>query len=296
MSPVIRVTSEVYSRLEKLAVGFDSPANVIEKLLNSYDDKNGNVKKTKSTSSKARLFTNKEIQQKISNVAKHFSAQELDDLCNDSSKKIFDISFPLLVKISNRENGKNKKDAVKSEDGVNRWTWKYQIEKGNFIYAICTQWYPKNDTLVKDWLEIHDRELTANKTNKLGHFKAWFGLCHYAALHSTQIKPRFKMPVIGDVKSPRRETMRKIVSTLASALFLFPITVLAWDGYDYESGDYVEFEEGNLVREGEEVEYYDYDSGEYRYGDVESVESSGSGAEVEVYDYESGEYRTFEMD
>lgn len=53
---------------------------------------------------------------------------------------------------------------------------------------------------------------------------------------------------------------------------------------------------GNLVREGEEIEYYDYESGEYRYGDVESVESSGSGAEVEVYDHESGEYRTFEMD
>ncbi len=71
---------------------------------------------------------------------------------------------------------------------------------------------------------------------------------------------------------------------------------LAWDGYDYESGNYIEIEKGNLVRPGEEIEYYDYGSGEYKYGDVESIESYGSFVEVEIYDHESGEYRTFEMD
>ena len=70
----------------------------------------------------------------------------------------------------------------------------------------------------------------------------------------------------------------------------------AWDGYDYESGNYVEIEKGNLVRPGEEIEFYDYDSGEYRYGDIESITDSGYSVEVEVYDQESGEYRTFEMD
>ncbi len=73
-------------------------------------------------------------------------------------------------------------------------------------------------------------------------------------------------------------------------------SVLAWDGYDYESGSHVEIDKGNLVREGEEIEYYDYGSGEYRTGEVQDIQSSGSGAEVEVYDYESGESRTFEMD
>jgi hypothetical protein len=80
------------------------------------------------------------------------------------------------------------------------------------------------------------------------------------------------------------------------ALISFSQVSYAWDGYDYESGSYVEIEKGNLVREGEEIEYYDYDSGEYRTGDVENVESSGSGAEVEIYDNESGEYRIFDMD
>ena len=37
MSPVIRLSSDVYKRLECHASGFDTPANVIEKLLNNYE-------------------------------------------------------------------------------------------------------------------------------------------------------------------------------------------------------------------------------------------------------------------
>jgi hypothetical protein len=79
-------------------------------------------------------------------------------------------------------------------------------------------------------------------------------------------------------------------------LFASSSIAFAWDGYDYESGGYVEIEKGNLVRPGEEIEYYDYGSGEYKYGDVESIDSYGSSVDVEIYDQESGEYRTFEMD
>jgi len=37
MSRVIRLPAEIYSRLEVYAKGFDTPANVIEKLLNHYE-------------------------------------------------------------------------------------------------------------------------------------------------------------------------------------------------------------------------------------------------------------------
>ncbi len=39
MSPVIRVTDAIFSRLEKHAVGFDTPANVINKLLDAYESR-----------------------------------------------------------------------------------------------------------------------------------------------------------------------------------------------------------------------------------------------------------------
>lgn len=73
-------------------------------------------------------------------------------------------------------------------------------------------------------------------------------------------------------------------------------TGYAWDGYDYDSGSYIEIEKGNLVREGVDIEYYDYGSGEYRYGTVESINGERRSVELEIYDYESGEYRIFDME
>ena len=87
--------------------------------------------------------------------------------------------------------------------------------------------------------------------------------------------------------------MRLILCFLVLCL---PSLSLAWEGYDWESGSYVEIEDGNLVREGEEIEIYDWETGEYKDVEVESVTTSGSGAEVEVYDWDSGEYRTLDME
>ena len=77
---------------------------------------------------------------------------------------------------------------------------------------------------------------------------------------------------------------------------LFPYQLYCWDGYDYETGSYVEIEEGNLVREGEEIEIYDYSKGEYTTVEVEDVERSGDTVEIEIYDDETGENRTIEME
>jgi len=79
-------------------------------------------------------------------------------------------------------------------------------------------------------------------------------------------------------------------------IILSPFTAIAWDGYDYDKGSYVEIDKGNLVREGQDIEIYDYGTGEYKNVEVQSVRGSGSGTEVEVYDYDTGEYRTLDMD
>ena len=163
MSPTIEITKEVYSRLEKHVVGFDNPSNVINRLLDSFE-KQHPIKSPKSSSSyqgttndnNGRLFSNKEIQQRISSIAETLPENELELLCNGhSSKDIFGISFPLFIKVSATANQAIKKQAVKSSDGVNRWTWKFEFIRNGFSYAICTQWYPKNDRFVQQWLNSH---------------------------------------------------------------------------------------------------------------------------------------------
>lgn len=86
-------------------------------------------------------------------------------------------------------------------------------------------------------------------------------------------------------------------TTLIALLLSIPGAAFAWDGYDYENGNYVEVERGNLVRQGREIEVYDYgENGGHKNFEVESIQRRGSKVELEVRDTSTGEYRTFEMD
>lgn len=87
--------------------------------------------------------------------------------------------------------------------------------------------------------------------------------------------------------------MKHLIAIIAAALL--PGAASAWEGYDYENGRFVEIERGNLVREGREIEVYEYGEG-YKTFEVESINRYGSAVELEVTDSETGEARTFEMD
>jgi hypothetical protein len=70
----------------------------------------------------------------------------------------------------------------------------------------------------------------------------------------------------------------------------------AWDGYDYDAGSFIEIEKGNLVREGNEIEFYDFSNGGYSQGTVESISEIGTNVEIEIIEDNASEPRTFEMD
>ena len=89
--------------------------------------------------------------------------------------------------------------------------------------------------------------------------------------------------------------MRHIFCSIIVFLLMFT-SIYSWDGFDYNSGSYIEIDEGNLVREGEYIEIYDYSDGSYKEVEVEDINDYGGSVEVEVYDYDTGEYRTFEME
>lgn len=81
-------------------------------------------------------------------------------------------------------------------------------------------------------------------------------------------------------------------------LFSFIQPCFSWDGYDWQKGNYVQIGKGNLVRQGREIELYDYSDGKYKIYEVSSMRSTSGGrhTELELYDWRSGEFRTVEMD
>ena len=100
-----------------------------------------------------RPFTNSEIQEKISMFARKLSDAELDKFCRkDYSKLIFDINFPLFLKVPDNYTYAQKSAAVRDVGGLNRWTWKYEFQRNGYSYAISTQWYARNDEYVQRWL------------------------------------------------------------------------------------------------------------------------------------------------
>ena len=87
------------------------------------------------------------------------------------------------------------------------------------------------------------------------------------------------------------------ISAVFAIIFsLMPTIALAWDGYDYEAGNFVEIEKDNLVRSGRDIEIYDYNSGEFHDVHVNDIDRYGSNVELDVYDYTTGQTRTLEMD
>ena len=89
--------------------------------------------------------------------------------------------------------------------------------------------------------------------------------------------------------------MKKTFAALMLVL-LSCVPAMAWDGFDSDSGSSVEIEQGNLVRSGQTMEYFDHSTGDYSTGEVIDVTRYGNSVEVEVYDLNSGENRTFDMD
>lgn len=83
---------------------------------------------------------------------------------------------------------------------------------------------------------------------------------------------------------------------MSKLFFIIPFLVssflVGWDGYDYVNSEYVEIEKGNLVREYEDIEVFHYGDCSYHDEEVQGFDDD----ELETYDYSTGEYHYYEMD
>lgn len=90
--------------------------------------------------------------------------------------------------------------------------------------------------------------------------------------------------------------MRSLTIILLIVLILFcPLNFHAWDGFAYDSEDYIEVEDPKAVVPGRDIEIYDYSDESYHDVNVISVNKNGS-TTIEVFDHNTGDYRMFEME
>jgi hypothetical protein len=82
---------------------------------------------------------------------------------------------------------------------------------------------------------------------------------------------------------------------LCICINLFMPAAYSWDGTDNQ-GKFISIESDNLVRQGNDIEIYEYETGQYKDVSVEGINSFGLSTEIEVYDWNGGGYRNFEMD
>ena len=78
-------------------------------------------------------------------------------------------------------------------------------------------------------------------------------------------------------------------------LFLTTKSAFAWTGYDFDNKTEIEIGEGNLVREGLMIQFYDSKLDNYRTVKVLFMEAIAGGTRIQVKDLETGEERTLIM-
>ena len=87
-----------------------------------------------------------------------------------------------------------------------------------------------------------------------------------------------------------------LIICLSALLLLLPTVLHAWTGYDYESENYIEFDQDKHVVQGKDFDIYDYSDESRHTVHVISIVNTGNEIQIEVYDYDEGEHRTFYMD
>ncbi len=78
-------------------------------------------------------------------------------------------------------------------------------------------------------------------------------------------------------------------------LFLNSSKSIAWTGYDYFSKTEIDIGVGNLVREGNLIQFYDSKDDNFRTAKVVSIQSVAGGTEVIIFDLDSKKERQFIM-
>lgn len=91
--------------------------------------------------------------------------------------------------------------------------------------------------------------------------------------------------------------MKKLLFAFALfATILNPARALAWGGYEESTNISIDIGPGNLVRVGNEIQYYDFSDKKMHSGEVIFMDDIFSGTRLDVRDYELKKRRVFYME
>ena len=91
-------------------------------------------------------------------------------------------------------------------------------------------------------------------------------------------------------------TFLKIFLTLSLVFLSFCAKkAQAGSGYDYETKTEIDIGQGNLVREGNLVEFYDSKDDNFHSAKINFMQSSAGGVEINVLDLDTKKERNFVM-
>lgn len=92
--------------------------------------------------------------------------------------------------------------------------------------------------------------------------------------------------------------MRSVIILISLAIILILLSsqaLLAWSGYDRGNKTDVEIGPGTLVREGEIIEFYDWEQDSYHKAEIKSIDALFHGTKLHIYDLDDRKNRTLEM-
>jgi hypothetical protein len=76
---------------------------------------------------------------------------------------------------------------------------------------------------------------------------------------------------------------------------IFAKKAQAWSGYDYESKTEIDIGQGNLVREGSMIQFYDSKDDNFHTARINFMQSSAGGIELNLLDLDTKKERNFVM-
>ena len=89
-----------------------------------------------------------------------------------------------------------------------------------------------------------------------------------------------------------------LICLIIILILIFPLSVFSWDGFDYETGNYIEIDDSDIssLATGAIIQIYDNKDNDHHTIEIMSIVKTSDETNIEAFDQDAGEYRTFEME